>query len=55
MRADGYSKLQKWAAEEYRILPICERANMTVYNTDKLASFVLACADEPCAQYAKFN
>jgi peptide/nickel transport system substrate-binding protein len=54
-RAEGYAGLQKWAAEEYRCLPVCERANMTVYNTDKLESFVLACADEPCAMYAKFK
>ncbi len=55
LRAEGYAELQEWAAEQYRILPICERANMTVYNTDKLASFQLACADEPCAQFAVFN
>jgi peptide/nickel transport system substrate-binding protein len=54
-RADGYATMQEWARETNRIIPICERANMTVYNKDKLASFVLACADEPCAQYAKFN
>ena len=34
---------------------MCERANMLIYNTDKLASFVLNCADEPCPQYAVFN
>ncbi len=54
-RAAGYAGLQEWAASQYRCVPICERANMTVYNTDKLASFVMACADEPCAQYAVFN
>ena len=54
-RAEGYAKLQEWAANEYRIIPMCERANMFIYNTDKLASFVLNCADEPCPQYAVFN
>ena len=54
-RAEGYAKLQEWAANEYRVVPMCERANMLIYNTDKLASFVLNCADEPCPQYAVFN
>ncbi len=54
-RAEGYATMQKWARETNRIIPICERANMFVYNKDKLASFNLTCADEPNVRFAKFN
>lgn len=54
-RAAAYAELQAWAAEEYRVYPLCARANMLVYNGDKLESFHLNCADEPIAQYAKFR
>ncbi len=53
-RADGYAKMQEWARESNRIIPICERANMFVYNGDKIASFKLACADEPNVRFVKF-
>ncbi len=54
-RAEGYNAMQEWAIGQYRILPVCTRANMTIYNTDKLASFDFPCADEPLARYAVFN
>lgn len=54
-RAEGYATMQQWARETNRIMPICERANMFVYNGDKLASFNLTCADEPNVRYAVFN
>ncbi len=55
LRAEGFEEMQEWAVGQYRILPVCTRANMTVYNTDKLASFVMPCADEPLAKFAVFN
>ncbi len=55
LRAEGFAEMQEWAVGTYRILPICTRANMTVYNTEKLASFQFPCADEPLARYAIFN
>ncbi len=54
-RAAGFAAMQEWAISEYRMVPVCERANMTVYNTDKLASFEMLCADEPVAIYAVFQ
>lgn len=54
-RAAGFKAMQEWAAEQYRFLPLCERANMTVYNTEKLESFNLKCADEPVASSAVFR
>lgn len=54
-RAAGYAGMQEWAIREYRIVPLCERATIMVYNTEKLASFVLSCPDEPCPQFAVFQ
>ncbi len=54
-RAEGYATMQEWARETNWIIPICERANMLVYNTEKLASFQLVCADEPNVRFAVFN
>ncbi len=54
-RAEGFATMQEWAIGSYRVLPICTRANMTVYNTEKLASFVMSAADEPTAVCAVFN
>ena len=54
-RAEGYAEMQEWARETNRIIPICERANMFVYNGDKIASFNLACADEPNVRFVTFK
>jgi peptide/nickel transport system substrate-binding protein len=54
-RAEGFAALQKYAYESVRVIPLCERANMTVYNGDKLSSFVFLVNDAPIASYAHFN
>ncbi len=54
-RAAGYAGMQGWAIREYRIVPLCERTTIMVYNKEKLASFTLSCADEPCPQFAVFQ
>ena len=54
-RVEAYHKLQEWAASEYRFLPVCERVGVTIYNTDKLASFTLRVANRPVAQCAEFK
>ena len=54
-RAEGYAEMQEWARETNRIIPVCERANMFVYNGDKIASFNLACADEPNVRFVTFK
>lgn len=54
-RVQAYHALQHWASSEYRFLPVCERVGVTIYNTDKLASFDLRVANRPIAQCAQFR
>ena len=54
LRAEGYAACQQWARETSWVIPICERAAMTVYNTEKLAAFPIAGADTPDVMNAVF-
>ncbi len=53
-RAEGYAACQQWARETSWVIPICERAAMTVYNTNKLSAFPLTGADCPVVMDAVF-
>ena len=46
-RAEGYAKCQAFLHDNFRVIPVCERMNMVVWNTDVIADFNLAVADEP--------
>ncbi len=54
VREDAYGALQDYAIGTYRCVPICERVNMTVWNSEKIADFPMAIADAPCARYIEF-
>lgn len=47
LRAQAYAEAQQWLRDSYRVMPICERASMLAWNSDKIASFNVAIADVP--------
>ncbi len=53
-RRTAYEALQDYAVETYRCIPVCERVNMTVWNSEKIAAFPMAIADAPNARYIQF-
>lgn len=47
VRESAYAEAQQWLRDSYRVMPICERASMMAWNTEKIASFNVAIADVP--------
>jgi ABC-type transport system substrate-binding protein len=54
-REAGYVGMQRYAYESVRVIALCERSSMTVYNKEKLSSFNTPTNDSPTVQYARFN
>ena len=53
-RAEGYAACQDYLHDNYRIMPLCERTNMLVWNTEVIENFGLAVADEPVTYFVEF-
>ena len=54
VRRTAYEALQDYAVGTYRCIPVCERVNMTIWNSEKIAAFPMAIADAPNARYIQF-
>lgn len=54
IRQAAYEQLQDYAIGSFRCIPICERVNMTIWNSEKIADFPMAIADAPNARYIQF-
>lgn len=54
LRAEAYAEAQQWLHDSYRVMPICERASMLAWNSDKIAQFHVAIADVPSVAGVQF-
>ena len=54
LRAEAYAEAQQWLHDSYRVMPICERASMLAWNSDKIAQFYVAIADVPSVAGVQF-